>query len=656
MGSVISRLQERIVSASLSTIKPKNAKLLIFLALLIAINFQIFFANDIFYALQVYFSEMFGFSSMQLSILSSSYSVPNFILPFLMGILVDRLGCTRCFTFSMIFVICGSVLLALSTLLTNPTLVFVGVLMSRICLAVGGQSIFTSHDVLHVKIFGISFVSVSISLGIMAGKFGSTAAFMFMPGLTEAIGLPPTLFVSVLIIAPLGALGFAVLALHARDRRKKKRLGSKSTVEVTQGLMSGWACPVDISAYPSDDEGDEPYALLHSFPQTPAEYIKDEIGQTYPTLQVDPPSAGAIVTETMASRQEGPEPTQVPVPAYPGQSPLAVSADNVHRVASTMSLVDEYSRSSPAPEDSIPFAPIDGDPMSPLVDQLGGGQPIPPIVVQDIPVQTPATVSAIPGAIPEPTLTPVDSERESSDGDDDGPETAQLMYTDSILTAAIEELGGDSAEQVRISLNSAAHDTIATSYSFWLLVAAVALSYCNIFAFPPIATQIIIAKDPTQTVASAGRSVSMFYLALSIAPIFPPIVNRIGGRPLIIAAAATINVGVLILMMVTPIPPALLLIFTGLCFAIVGIAGYAAIPLTVRRAQHGIAFGILCSCMNVGVGLTLFLGVNITSISWRLGITFFIAIDVAVIAMCSALYVADRLTGSRLTAPARRTK
>ncbi len=601
--------QQHVRKIKMALLKRNTHRVLLFSALFAAMNFSVCYANNLYFSLLPNYVEIYGFSSLQTALCSSIFTFPNFVLPMFMGILVDRLGTTRCFAFSIAFVAAGSIILALSVLPTSSTAVFIVVLLSRACLAMGGQSIFTSHDVLHVKVFGVDLVSSFLPISMMAGKFGSTAVFFLSPVLADALSLSAAMGAGLAIILPVIPVSIAILILHGVERIKTRSKTTKATVHFTDGLVSPMAVPISTSQGLGDDEV---CYVVQSYPGTPHN-------------ELDNDSVGTDGEDQDVVLSVFPEPTGQDTDLDVGQDGFGVDdlenqrAGPLRRSESSQSLVEEYVRGNSDDESS-----------SEAPEPIG-----PPVMVSQV------TQTDPPRHDEDPTI--------SGDELEDLEANAGLMARDQILTEAIAQLENKAViETVDISLTAGARDTLATSPAYWALVAAIVLLYSNIFAFPAVGARLIMDRDSNFTVAEAGRVVSLYFCCLGFSPLWPKIIAKVGKRPLFIATAAILNIMTLTVFVMTTFTPYILLAISGMALSIVSVAGYSSVPLTLKPSQHGVAFGVLTSAVNVGTGVSQFVVITLADVQWRYAVFYFIALDIIAIGVSLLLTRLDRRTGGRL--------
>ena len=161
------------------------------------------------------FKDIAGGSTTQYELLYTFYALPNIVTPFLAGaFLADgALGAHGCATVACLVVVSGSVFVAFGVLWASFGLVLVG----RLLLGAGGETIFGQQQTLCMQWFSADFQPVAMGTAITLGSLGELLNFLSTESLEHEIGLQSTLWVAVGICAASGAAAL-FLWLWAHNR------------------------------------------------------------------------------------------------------------------------------------------------------------------------------------------------------------------------------------------------------------------------------------------------------------------------------------------------------------------------------------------------------------------------------------------------------
>ncbi|KAG9394167.1 hypothetical protein J8273_4269 [Carpediemonas membranifera] len=607
----------------------KHIRIWVFLALFCAQDFLTSFANDSFYALSAYYRESYNMSPLQISVLSSIYSLPNMIMPYLFGILVDKLGGSKLYITSGAFIIISMVISALSGLPSSSTVAFALVFISRVILAIGGQSIYTSHDVLHVKVFG-PLVSLTLSLGISFGKIGSTSVFLVNSAVADRFGLGAACMLTSLLTMPVAVVIILIVALHASDTRKKKHC-MKTTGQVSVVITAG-SIPVRVDEYATEDEDD--YLFLSSYPQTPAEFRSDvemaqdavlqrsprtdypqvmgpepDVTETAPAAAADETAAEYIFTETMESRLE--------VATMDGTLEYAEAP-----VEEGGAFIDEYG-SALAGDATFETVPIDPYSEEKIED------------AETYPV----------GGLPE-------SDTDATNSGDDAP----MPFGSSLMTALMEQLegGADSDSEVEanvaIALRSRLGSSPFASPFFWVQALSCTMAYLLFYTFPSVSPVIFMARNGISS-GEASTATSFFYGGMIITPVWVIFTTKIGHRVTLTIASCVLSCIVFLLLLFTTLSPSFMALLLGIGASVLGSAVYSAFTLTVKTSATGKAFGLINSLINAAYFISMFLLSMVASASWRLCLLLYVGMSVISAALAVALFAMDLQYDARLALP-----
>ncbi|KAN0045379.1 hypothetical protein ACTA71_005756 [Dictyostelium dimigraforme] len=187
-------LFEKLISIFKLLYKHKKRILVGFLA--VNIGFPLYLAYNTPSSMVKIFDEHYDMNASQYSRLYSVYAIPNIILVFLGGILVDLVGVNKCSIICSSLLTISIVLCAISSTPANYQLL----LFSRILLGVGGETMIVCIASYISQFFEPSNQSLLFGLEGMWLQIGSLLAFSVLPTLYEKTGLAFSLW-SIAVLA-----------------------------------------------------------------------------------------------------------------------------------------------------------------------------------------------------------------------------------------------------------------------------------------------------------------------------------------------------------------------------------------------------------------------------------------------------------------------
>ncbi|KAG9390377.1 Major facilitator superfamily [Carpediemonas membranifera] len=599
----------------------------IYLVLFVVVNILFSWGNDAYFSLQSFYKDTYGFSSIQLSVLSSIYSLPNCLIPIIFGVLVDRFGASKSFAGSTIFMVIGVFFLMISGLPSSSLIAFVILLISRVSLAFGGQSIYTSHDVLNLKIFGVGLVSLTLSSCISAGKVGSAAVFQILSRLAVVLGLRTTALLSGIVFAPTAFVAAAILILHANDRRKKKHHTNKTVSQVST-IVSMGSIPVPIRDYATDSDNDD-YLVLSSYPQTPAEFRS---GYAPAEDDVEYGAKHGVAWEKTGSVES----LGADVETSP-QSPVKVIVTETMKSELTHaprfgSRLD-FGETDTPPEEQLPADE------ETIMDEYRSPEP-------DDARYKDEAASHHDGLRSDSEL---DSEASLSD------DLVASVPFDPFMSAVVDQLHHEDhaerendAAQVDIALRQTDPDSLWSNRFYWWQLLTASLMYGLFYSFPSVAGAMMQGRNNLSN-TEATSAASFYYFAMILTPIWVVVVGRLGQRCLFMIAILALSIIVFCLILFTRFSPNFMAFLIGLCASPMGSAVYSTFALTVSPKVSGIAYGIFNAGLNATIGGVIFMQNMLAGQSWKLGVMTYIGH--AVVALCAAfvLFLFDQRTGARLS-------
>jgi predicted MFS family arabinose efflux permease len=148
--------------------------------------------------------------------------------------------------------------------------------------------------------------------------------------------------------------------------------------------------------------------------------------------------------------------------------------------------------------------------------------------------------------------------------------------------------------------------------SFWLICLLCMVFYSAVFPFVAFSSLFLQRKFGLGP-AQAGFYGSFVYISCAVfTPLFGFLVDRIGKRATIMIIGSLILVPALLLLGLTSFYPAIPMIGLGLAFSLVASALWPSIPLLVKEAHLGTAFGLTALVQNVGLTVFPWIGGKIT--------------------------------------------
>ncbi|KAM9989177.1 hypothetical protein ACTFIY_005223 [Dictyostelium cf. discoideum] len=184
----------KLISIFKTLFKNKRRILVGFLA--INIGFPLYLAYNTPSSMVKIFDEHYDMNASQYSRLYSVYAIPNIVLVFLGGILVDLIGVNKCSIMCSTLLTISVVLCAISSTPANYELL----LFSRILLGVGGETMIVCIASYITQFFETSNQSLLFGLEGMWLQIGSLLAFSVLPTLYESTSFAFSLW-SIAILA-----------------------------------------------------------------------------------------------------------------------------------------------------------------------------------------------------------------------------------------------------------------------------------------------------------------------------------------------------------------------------------------------------------------------------------------------------------------------
>lgn len=189
------------------------------LSLTCLVNFALYYCYHLPQALQPPIEEKYGLNDVQFNILYSIYSLPNIILPFIGGVLIDHLGVRIAMNLFGFILIIGQGLFTYGAYIENFSVMVLG----RFVFGLGGESLAVSQLPMVSKWFSMEELSFAWGFGRAAIRVGSSLNGFFTPKIyawTGSVYMPLLVATIVTIVSWLCGL-----VLGYMDRLAEKQEG-----------------------------------------------------------------------------------------------------------------------------------------------------------------------------------------------------------------------------------------------------------------------------------------------------------------------------------------------------------------------------------------------------------------------------------------------
>ncbi|EGC33659.1 hypothetical protein DICPUDRAFT_94995 [Dictyostelium purpureum] len=194
-----------------------NKKRIATVFLIINLGFPVFLSYNNPSSMVQIFKREYSIDATQFGRLYSIYALPNVIMVFLGGILVDLIGTNKS---SLIF----STILTISTILaaiSSSTHSYGLLMFSRVLLGLGGESLLVCIATFITDMFEANQVSLVMGIEATWVQFGSLVAFGVLPSFYNASSFPMTMWF-IAIIASIGSILNIVFIIYQPKLRFNK--------------------------------------------------------------------------------------------------------------------------------------------------------------------------------------------------------------------------------------------------------------------------------------------------------------------------------------------------------------------------------------------------------------------------------------------------
>jgi MFS family permease len=161
-----------------------------------------YFSTDLIRPIVTEFKESMGYTTAQVNLLSSIYSLPPVIFLFFSGIITDKIGIRKSSLLLIGLIAIGSYLVTF--------LDYKMILLGRLLIGLGAESFFVVMNKILTKWFKDKKLAMAFGLNLLLCRLGSIAAFNLLPWVVSSYSLKTALWVG----AGLTILGFFLTILY----------------------------------------------------------------------------------------------------------------------------------------------------------------------------------------------------------------------------------------------------------------------------------------------------------------------------------------------------------------------------------------------------------------------------------------------------------
>ncbi|MCP5102409.1 MAG: major facilitator superfamily domain-containing protein 1 [bacterium] len=178
-----------------------------------------YFSTDLIRPLVTEFKENLGYSTAQVNLLSSIYSLPPIIFLFFSGIITDKIGIKKSSLGLMGLVAVGSYLMTF--------LDYDMILIGRLLIGLGAESFFVVMNKIVTKWFKDKQLAMAFGLNLLLCRLGSIAAFNLLPWIVKSYSLKTALWMG----AGITIAGFFLTILYCLVDKHGDEKGYVSVLE-----------------------------------------------------------------------------------------------------------------------------------------------------------------------------------------------------------------------------------------------------------------------------------------------------------------------------------------------------------------------------------------------------------------------------------------
>uniref|UniRef100_K3WG66 Lysosomal dipeptide transporter MFSD1 n=1 Tax=Globisporangium ultimum (strain ATCC 200006 / CBS 805.95 / DAOM BR144) TaxID=431595 RepID=K3WG66_GLOUD len=170
------------------------------------------------------------------NLLYTLYSVPNILLPFFGGVLVDRFGARVMLVTFSIAILVGQIIFAIGCSMYSFNIMLLG----RVVFGFGGESLGVAQGTLVASWFKNSELALALGINLSVARLGSVINNELSPAIAHASSVSAALWVGVVMCIVSFLAVLVVIPIDKRDERTAQALrqGIKPTV-VAQSISFG---------------------------------------------------------------------------------------------------------------------------------------------------------------------------------------------------------------------------------------------------------------------------------------------------------------------------------------------------------------------------------------------------------------------------------
>jgi len=166
------------------------------------------------------------------NLLYTLYSLPNIILPFFGGNLVDRFSASICLIMFFTFTFLGQFLFAVGVAMKNWHMMLLG----RLVIGLGGENLSVAQSALIAGWFSGKELAFSFGVGLAISRLGSVLNNITSPMVANVASVPVSVFLGVGMNAISLMLGIILFFLDRKGTRKCQRI-NEATAGLTESLL-----------------------------------------------------------------------------------------------------------------------------------------------------------------------------------------------------------------------------------------------------------------------------------------------------------------------------------------------------------------------------------------------------------------------------------
>ena len=500
--------------------------------------------------------------SIKFNLLYSVYSMPNIILPFFGGTIVDSLGAHTAVLLFAMFTLLGQILFAIGASRKSWNIMLIG----RIVYGFGGESISVATSTLNNKWFQGKELALSFGVTIAVSRLGSVANNWLSPLVANEHGTDVAIWLGVGMncLSVLMAAGICWLTVRVESREGSAQLESSANQMLTEALLSDNDLRLE-DEIDHDDKEDEQQDLERIEEDT--SLVEDVLPQDGDYDDECDLSEGSTVVTNNNSRPILDE-VVLPTDSFPLSSLSCLS-----QISTFGSMFWLISLSCIVVYGSVlPF------------NNIASG-----ILLERNYFTAPPSQCRLryKDQCSKGDLVKASNDAIDSDGNHCDLELhEQPVLPTSIHVDASDDISSD-WDKDSYSFDNLTENDVDCGDAFWK-------NSCT-------ADFCLAQKKATE---KSGRVMSIPYLLSAVlSPFCGHIVDKIGKRAIIASLASIILICVHLCLALTHTSPVIPLVGQGLAYVCYAAVIWPSVPLTVKEESVGTAFGAIVAIQNIGLAL-----------------------------------------------------